>query len=164
MANYPQELTQDAVCQSHTGHMTGLWFLPNQPLRLNTNEWMNVYFIPCVFQLTFTLLVPAGGRHYCISRTGFEHSTPSRKSSWNSATADANSRSCAAPDTLCGQCRRRAGSKLLWTCSECAGVRVWGNKHGVRNQAEKNRKACLFLRYCISVKEESLQHASPRNW
>ena len=23
MANYPQELAQDAVCQSHTGHMTG---------------------------------------------------------------------------------------------------------------------------------------------
>jgi len=29
MANYPQELSQDAVCQSHTGHMTGLWFLPS---------------------------------------------------------------------------------------------------------------------------------------
>jgi len=29
MANYPQELAQDAVCQSHTGHITGLWFLPN---------------------------------------------------------------------------------------------------------------------------------------
>ena len=29
MANYPQEFAQDAVCQSHTGHMTGLWFLPN---------------------------------------------------------------------------------------------------------------------------------------
>ena len=27
--NYPQELAQDAVCQSHTGHMTGLWFLPS---------------------------------------------------------------------------------------------------------------------------------------
>ena len=39
MANYPQE--QDAVCHSHTGHMTGLWFLPTRPLRLNTNEWMN---------------------------------------------------------------------------------------------------------------------------
>jgi len=38
MANYPQELVQDAVCQSHTGHMTGLWFLPVRPLRLNTNE------------------------------------------------------------------------------------------------------------------------------
>ena len=24
MANYPQELAQDAVCQSYTGHMTGL--------------------------------------------------------------------------------------------------------------------------------------------
>ena len=43
MANYPQELTQDAVCQSHTGHMTGLWFLPTQPLRLNTNEYIYIY-------------------------------------------------------------------------------------------------------------------------
>jgi len=42
MANYPQELAQDAVCQTHTGHMTGLWFLLARPLRLNTNEWMNV--------------------------------------------------------------------------------------------------------------------------
>jgi len=29
MANYPKELAQDAVCQSHIGHMTGLWFLPS---------------------------------------------------------------------------------------------------------------------------------------
>ena len=42
MANYPQELAQDAVFQSHTGHMTGLWFLPARPLRLNTNERMNL--------------------------------------------------------------------------------------------------------------------------
>jgi len=40
MANYLQELVQDAVCQSHTGHMTGLWFLSAWPLSLNTNEWM----------------------------------------------------------------------------------------------------------------------------
>ena len=40
MANYPQETVQDAVCQSHTGNMTGLWFLPARPLRLNTNEWI----------------------------------------------------------------------------------------------------------------------------
>ena len=33
MANYPQERAQDAVCQSHTGHMTGLWFLPTRPLK-----------------------------------------------------------------------------------------------------------------------------------
>ena len=38
MANYPQELAQDAECQSHTDHMTGLWFLPTRPLRLNKNE------------------------------------------------------------------------------------------------------------------------------
>jgi len=43
MANYPQELAQDTVCQSHTGHMTGLWFLPARPLRLYTNEWMNYF-------------------------------------------------------------------------------------------------------------------------
>ena len=40
MAHYPQERAQDAVCQSHTGQMTGLWFLPTRPLRLNTNEWL----------------------------------------------------------------------------------------------------------------------------
>ena len=39
--NYPQELAQDAVCQSHTVHMTVLQFLPTRPLRLNTNERMN---------------------------------------------------------------------------------------------------------------------------
>ena len=38
MANYPQDLAHDAVCQSHTGHMSGLWFLPTRPLRLNTDE------------------------------------------------------------------------------------------------------------------------------
>jgi len=38
MADYPQELAQDAVCQSRTGHMTGLWFLPTRPLRPNANE------------------------------------------------------------------------------------------------------------------------------
>jgi len=29
MANYPQELAQDAVYQNLTGQMTGLWFLPS---------------------------------------------------------------------------------------------------------------------------------------
>ena len=43
MANYPQELALDAVCQSHTGHMTGLWFVPTRPLRLNTNERIYIY-------------------------------------------------------------------------------------------------------------------------
>ena len=28
-SNGKQELAQDVVCQSHTGHMTGLWFLPS---------------------------------------------------------------------------------------------------------------------------------------
>ena len=27
----PKKLAQDAACQSHTGHLTGLWFLPNRP-------------------------------------------------------------------------------------------------------------------------------------
>ena len=44
MANYLQELAQDAECQSHTGHMTELLFLPARPLRLNTNEWMTVTY------------------------------------------------------------------------------------------------------------------------
>jgi len=43
MANYHQEPAQDVASQSHTGHMTGLWFLPTRPLRLKTNEWMNEY-------------------------------------------------------------------------------------------------------------------------
>jgi len=43
MANYPQERAQDAVCQSHTVHMTGHWFLPTRPLRLDTNERMDVH-------------------------------------------------------------------------------------------------------------------------
>ena len=37
MANYSQELAQDEVCQSHTGHMTGLWFLPSP------TEWRMLY-------------------------------------------------------------------------------------------------------------------------
>ena len=43
MANYPQELVQDAVCQSHTGLMTGLWFLPARHLRLNINKNINIH-------------------------------------------------------------------------------------------------------------------------
>ena len=45
MANYPEELAQDAVCQSHTGHMTGLWFCQARPSRLNTNELMCVELV-----------------------------------------------------------------------------------------------------------------------
>jgi len=33
MANDPQELAQDAVCQRHTGHMNGLWFLPSRAFK-----------------------------------------------------------------------------------------------------------------------------------
>jgi hypothetical protein len=38
MANYPYELAQDAVYQSHTGRLTGLWFLPKLAQGLNTNN------------------------------------------------------------------------------------------------------------------------------
>jgi hypothetical protein len=38
MANYPYELAQDAAYQSHTGHLTGLWFLPKLAQGLNTNN------------------------------------------------------------------------------------------------------------------------------
>jgi len=41
MANYPQELAQDAAYQSHTGHLTGLWFLPKLTQGLNTNNNKN---------------------------------------------------------------------------------------------------------------------------
>jgi len=36
MANYPLELAQDAAYQSHTSHVTGLWFLPKLAQGLNT--------------------------------------------------------------------------------------------------------------------------------
>ena len=34
----PPRFHKDAACQSHTGHMTGLWFLPTRLLRLNVND------------------------------------------------------------------------------------------------------------------------------
>jgi len=55
MANYPQELAQDAVCQSHTGHMTGFLFLPARPLRLKTNERMNEFECQCT-DIYFTVI------------------------------------------------------------------------------------------------------------
>ena len=55
MANYPQELAQDAVCQNHTGHMTGLWFLPTRPLRLNTNE--RILRVNHLFQPTAHIII-----------------------------------------------------------------------------------------------------------
>jgi len=46
MATYPWELAQDAVCQSHTGRLTGFWFLLNRP-----KGWilMNEYPTRCNF-------------------------------------------------------------------------------------------------------------------
>jgi len=38
MGNYPQERAEDAVCQEPYRFITGLWFLPDQPLGLNTTE------------------------------------------------------------------------------------------------------------------------------
>jgi hypothetical protein len=38
MANYPYELAQDAAYQSHTGRLTGLWFLPKLSQWPNTNN------------------------------------------------------------------------------------------------------------------------------
>jgi hypothetical protein len=37
-----------AAYQSHTGRLTGLWFLPNRPKRLNTtnNKKMQDHFMP----------------------------------------------------------------------------------------------------------------------
>ena len=58
MANYPQELAQDAVCQSHTGHMAGLWFLPARPLTLDTNEWMNEWMYQVGLTSHFIVSLP----------------------------------------------------------------------------------------------------------
>jgi hypothetical protein len=44
MANYPQELAQDAAYQSRTGRPTGLWFLLKLALGLNTNYYYYYYY------------------------------------------------------------------------------------------------------------------------
>ena len=67
MANYPQELAQVAVCQSYTGHMTGLWFLTTRPPRLNTNEWMNEYIVVQMTQRQMSAV-----RWMWVSRMGYE--------------------------------------------------------------------------------------------
>ena len=38
MANYPQELAQDAAYQSHISRQTELWSLPRPAQGLNTNN------------------------------------------------------------------------------------------------------------------------------
>ena len=50
----PKNLPKDAVCQSHTIHMTGLWFLPTRPLRLNTNERIYIYIYIYIYTHTHT--------------------------------------------------------------------------------------------------------------
>jgi hypothetical protein len=47
MANYPLELAQDAACQSHTGRLTGLWFLPKLAQGLNTTTTTTTIFPSC---------------------------------------------------------------------------------------------------------------------
>jgi hypothetical protein len=41
MANYPKNFAQDAAYQSHTGRLTGLWFLPKLAQGLNTTTTNN---------------------------------------------------------------------------------------------------------------------------
>jgi hypothetical protein len=41
MANYTYEHAQDPAYQSHTGRLTGLWFLPKLAQGLNTNNKNN---------------------------------------------------------------------------------------------------------------------------
>ena len=47
MANYPKELAQDAAYQSHTGHLTGLWFLLKLALWLNTDYYYYIHITLC---------------------------------------------------------------------------------------------------------------------
>jgi hypothetical protein len=51
MATYPYELAQDAVCQSHTGRLTELWFLPNWPKGWTLmNEWIPALYKGIILQ------------------------------------------------------------------------------------------------------------------
>jgi hypothetical protein len=44
MANYSQELAQDAAYHSRTGRLTGLWFLPKLAIGLKTNYYYYYYY------------------------------------------------------------------------------------------------------------------------
>ena len=48
-----QELAQDAVCYSHTGHMTELWFLPTYSIL-----WLTLFFYDshCIVSSTIYLV------------------------------------------------------------------------------------------------------------
>jgi hypothetical protein len=55
MANYPQSLAQNAECESVTGRLTGLWFLPKPAQGLNTNQSINQsIFLSLEFSLRTT--------------------------------------------------------------------------------------------------------------
>ena len=103
MANYPQELAQDAVCQSHTGHMIGLWFLPTRPLRLNTNEWMYWNAIQFLFantnftgrsdavQASWNVMAHAQKPDFVFRRNGRVHlNRPVGVSSWGVRISGSN--------------------------------------------------------------------------
>jgi hypothetical protein len=48
MATYPYELAQDAACQSHTGRLTGFWFLLKRPKGwILMNEWGHYIYREC---------------------------------------------------------------------------------------------------------------------
>jgi hypothetical protein len=57
------------VCQSHTGHMTGLWFLPTRPLRLNNNKWMRIPLIKLTVFLEESLIYWFGIFYSLFCRT-----------------------------------------------------------------------------------------------
>ena len=78
MANYPQELAQDAVCQSNTGHMTVLWFLPTRPLRLNTNEWMRKENCTLQFRTSSWVYSAVRNVQVCSSPSTFQQSCASK--------------------------------------------------------------------------------------
>jgi hypothetical protein len=44
----PKNLSRNAACQSHTGRLTGLWFLPNRP-----KGWILIIIIGVVFDWLF---------------------------------------------------------------------------------------------------------------
>jgi hypothetical protein len=54
MANYPYELAQDAAYQSHTGRLTGLWFLPKLAQGLNNNNNKEGHIHPKLSKLNAT--------------------------------------------------------------------------------------------------------------
>jgi hypothetical protein len=61
MANFPKELAQDATYQSHTGRLTGLWFLPKLGQGLNANNNIIV-----TMTLGFTFQFPLRTKRFLV--------------------------------------------------------------------------------------------------